>query len=137
MVCSMSRFALESTNINFHDHIRKEHNPMSYLFFFNYILDKNQDDYTGLESYVREYLDAQDTGFIPINTCAAQNATKTNEENEVENGDLDKKMVAIHAALTEMHTAMRDLQGKVDSLAVQDVSTNAVLAEFGPGGLDI
>ena len=119
MICSLSRFALESTNINFHDHIRKEHNPIHYLFFFGYLLQKDEDDYTGLESYVRENLDACLTKFIPINTCFAQNGGKDDAENEVTNRTLSKTMEGMNQCLTDIADAVKVLQSRVDNLTLQ------------------
>jgi len=120
MVCSMSRFALESTNINFYDHIKKEHNPMFYLFFFGYLIDKDQDNYTGLESYVRENLDRCSTAFVPINTCAAQNQAKTDDSNEVTNAMLEETLTGMNSSLQDITSALNLLQGRVDSLAQTD-----------------
>ena len=41
----------------FHQHIKDEHNMWNYLFFMIHLSNKDEDDYTGPESYVKEKLD--------------------------------------------------------------------------------
>ena len=93
---------------------------MFYLFFFGYLIDKDQDNYTGLESYVRENLDRCSTAFVPINTCAAQNQAKTDDSNEVTNAMLEETLTGMNSSLQDITSALNLLQGRVDSLAQTD-----------------
>lgn len=75
LMCSLSRFKLQSCGFSFIEHCADDHNPRCYLYFFQHILEKDPDDYTGLESYVREQYDQEPPGidFVPINSCVALN----------------------------------------------------------------
>ena len=51
-ICSISKDYLDQVPHGFETHVKKEHNLANYLFFLMYLINKDESDYTGQETYV-------------------------------------------------------------------------------------
>jgi hypothetical protein len=56
----------ETKGIEFDDHTTSAHNVWNYIFFLYSIKKKDVTEYNGLESYVREMVEREDIGWIPL-----------------------------------------------------------------------
>lgn len=70
-ICALERFAFEKYPGGFEKHIKKEHNMWEYLFFLVHINEKDPNNYTGPESYVRSKLDNKDVSWFPVGKAIA------------------------------------------------------------------
>ena len=53
--------------MTFITHIKKDHYMWNYVFFLAYLQDKDDTEYTGIESYIDEKLEKQDfTSWFPF-----------------------------------------------------------------------
>lgn len=65
-ICGLERDFIErKTNMPFSHHTEIDHNEWNYVFFIAYLLRKDETEYTGLESYVKEQYDRQELTWIP------------------------------------------------------------------------
>jgi len=71
IVCSLSRFQLEHEGSGFKYHQDNEHNPWSYLYFFQYLQVKDSLTYTGMETYVADKVSQDDHSFMPVEAAHA------------------------------------------------------------------
>jgi len=71
-ICSLSADEFDREGGGFGPHIEKDHNMWSYLFFLNYLSEKDSDDYTAHEQYVADNKD--DVCWLPINRALALQA---------------------------------------------------------------
>ena len=51
-ICSISKDYLDQVPHGFDTHVQKEHNLSNYLFFLMYLINKDESDYTGQETFV-------------------------------------------------------------------------------------
>ena len=57
-ICGFDRETLEKLgNKGYTHHIKEDHNLWKYLYFIAYLREKEETEYTGLESYVAEQLE--------------------------------------------------------------------------------
>ena len=67
-------------NKSWFDHVSRDHNVYSYLYFILYVWSKPENECTGVEKYVKEKIAKDDITFFPINNCLAfQEPTNKNE----------------------------------------------------------
>jgi len=57
-------------------HIKKDHNPWNYVFYIAFLQDKDETEYTGVESYIHEKLKNFDFSWFPFHRAMA---LKSNE----------------------------------------------------------
>jgi len=116
MVCSLSRFEVDNAGGRFYSHISEDHVPQNYLFFLTFLDAHNQDDDSGMMSYVRDAVHRCSTDFIPISTCTMMNRDE-NEiivTNEMLGGKLDGSQMKINQRVSKLETAVDDLGKKMD-----------------------
>lgn len=70
-ICALERFSFEKYPGGFEKHIKMEHNMWEYLFFLVYINEKDPNNYSGPESYVRGKLDNEDVSWFPVGKAIA------------------------------------------------------------------
>ncbi|GMS80970.1 hypothetical protein PENTCL1PPCAC_3145, partial [Pristionchus entomophagus] len=68
-VCDINKETFDRIPRGFEIHVTKEHNFASYLFFLQHLVNKDQTEYTGQETYVREKYDNRDWEFFPVGEC--------------------------------------------------------------------
>jgi hypothetical protein len=115
MVCSLSRFEIESSDVEFDSHIQTDHCPHNYLYYMMLLDVSPPADDTGLMAYIRKRVEAGSHSFIPIGTCAAQNVEDGAQN--VSNDDLSTKLDGMSESLHQtMATRMDKLEAKMDEL---------------------
>ena len=65
-ICQISRDECLKKNIDFDEHVKKEHNVWNYVYFLTYLHLSNANDFNRVENTVWEKLIEQDFGWIPI-----------------------------------------------------------------------
>lgn len=65
VICHQPRSSLETKGEGWARHTLLTHNPFSYLYFMTYVKEKDVNDCSGVEKFVRAQLDLRDIGFFP------------------------------------------------------------------------
>ena len=82
-ICGLERDFIErKTNMPFSHHTEVDHNEWNYIFFIAHLLRKDETEYTGLESYVRQQYDNQELAWIPNHRTFAIKDIAHSEEAE-------------------------------------------------------
>nr|CAD2195338.1 unnamed protein product [Meloidogyne enterolobii] len=68
-VCDIGKETFDRLPRGFDNHTKKEHNFANYLFFLQHLVNKDETEYTGQETYVREKYDNRDWEFFPVGEC--------------------------------------------------------------------
>ncbi|KAM3723537.1 Ryanodine receptor [Dirofilaria immitis] len=66
-ICDIGKETFDRLPRGFEIHTSKEHNFANYLFFLQHLVNKDETEYTGQETYVREKYDNRDWEFFPYN----------------------------------------------------------------------
>jgi len=64
-VCHLERAAFEVEEYSFTTHTKRHHHMLNYVHLVSYVLEKEQTELTGLESFLRQMIEADDPRFIP------------------------------------------------------------------------
>lgn len=68
-ICSISSDYLDQVPHGFDTHVQKEHNLANYLFFLMYLINKDESDYTGQETFVWNMYQERCWDFFPAGDC--------------------------------------------------------------------
>ncbi|KAL3078921.1 hypothetical protein niasHS_014703 [Heterodera schachtii] len=68
-ICDTSKETFDRMPRGFEIHTTKEHNFANYLFFLQHLVNKDETEYTGQETFVREKYDNRDWEFFPVGEC--------------------------------------------------------------------
>uniref|UniRef100_A0A0N4ZPH7 Ryanodine receptor 44F n=1 Tax=Parastrongyloides trichosuri TaxID=131310 RepID=A0A0N4ZPH7_PARTI len=68
-ICDIGKETFDRMPRGFEIHTTKEHNFANYLFFLQHLVNKDETEYTGQETYVREKYDNRDWEFFPVGEC--------------------------------------------------------------------
>jgi len=68
-ICDIGKETFDRMPRGFEIHTTKEHNFANYLFFLQHLVNKDDTEYTGQESYIREKYDNRDWEFFPVGEC--------------------------------------------------------------------
>ncbi|XGW02944.1 hypothetical protein V3C99_014731 [Haemonchus contortus] len=68
-ICDIGKETFDRMPRGFEIHTTKEHNFANYLFFLQHLVNKDDTEYTGQETYVREKYDNRDWDFFPVGEC--------------------------------------------------------------------
>ncbi|KAK0411652.1 hypothetical protein QR680_005766 [Steinernema hermaphroditum] len=68
-ICDIGKETFDRMPRGFEIHTTKEHNFANYLFFLQYLVNKDETEYTGQETYLREKYDNRDWEFFPVGEC--------------------------------------------------------------------
>merc|ERR1711962_88157 len=68
-ICSISKDYLDGVPHGFDTHVQKEHNLANYLFFLMYLINKDESDYTGQETFVWNMYQERCWDFFPAGDC--------------------------------------------------------------------
>ncbi len=85
-ICGLNRFDFETKNKSWIDHIQKEHNAYSYLYFIQYVQEKPGNECTGVEKYVKALILKEDPKFFPVGRCLGINGNMAQSVEEPEDG---------------------------------------------------
>jgi len=115
-ICSLDQSILQRKGKGFENHVKRDHNMWQYLFYFLYLNQKSETEYTAQESYVNELVKKESIAFFPINQ-----AMVIPSETEVEQlGLIDEKIEKLsvnHKALSQKYeTTQKEFQEKLNYL---------------------
>jgi len=68
-ICGIGKDYLDSVPHGFDIHVQKEHNLANYLFFLMYLINKDETEYTGQETYVWDMYQQRCWDFFPAGEC--------------------------------------------------------------------
>jgi len=68
-ICGIGKDYLDSVPHGFDIHVQKEHNLANYLFFLMYLINKDETEYTGQETYVWDMYKRRCWDFFPAGDC--------------------------------------------------------------------
>uniref|UniRef100_A0A914H250 Ryanodine receptor n=1 Tax=Globodera rostochiensis TaxID=31243 RepID=A0A914H250_GLORO len=68
-ICDIGKDTFDRMPRGFEIHTTKEHNFANYLFFLQHLVNKDETEYTGQETFVREKYDNRDWEFFPVGEC--------------------------------------------------------------------
>ena len=125
-VSGLHRSAFEEINLDF-DFIRDEyHDWRNYLYYCVYLDEKDEDDYTGVESYMAGLLAAQphpDPEFFPTGRCALMDAARAKKKDDSKRVNEDEDVDAgTEAAGREQEG---DTQRQVSAAMSKDLKESA------------
>jgi len=72
------------TQGGFVEHIKIDHYMWNYVFFIAYLKNKDQTDYTGIESYIDEKVELQDVSWFPLGKALVLENNQDEEEQQAE-----------------------------------------------------
>ena len=75
---------------SFKAHVRHEHNMWAYLYFLHHLRRKNQDDYTGQESYVASMIAENDLSFFPQGKAMSHQVVDLDQAEETDENNAGK-----------------------------------------------
>ena len=122
-ICNVESADFDKRADGFTNHVQRDHNMWSYMFFAFYLTQKPKDDLTGQESYVLDCLSRNDFKFIPLNTSLALRNTKALE---------DQKSSKDADAAEEAGTSREDIEAlgnRIESLEMKVATQYGVIEE--------
>lgn len=79
-ICGLQKDYIEKkTTKGFSYHIENDHNEWNYILFLAYLLKKDQTEYTGIESFVRDQFDQDELSWIPNQSALSIRDTNKNQ----------------------------------------------------------
>jgi len=89
-ICGLKRDAYDDLNLppgspSFDDHCENEHNIWNYMFFINYVREKDPNFLDGIESYVMEQLDQPVPSLLWIPSRSSYTIQASKKEQETDN----------------------------------------------------
>eukprot|EP00439_Symbiodinium_sp_Y106_P031614 s1697_g3.t2 len=126
-ICSLSKSELERKRVKFENHILKEHYMWAYARFLLYLEETDPAELNGPESYVKQQIKENNTGFFPIARCIAMESSDAGEEHlerEVRVKDLDEFKEKINSLAEDTEIMVQTERGmKADMKELRDVVT--------------
>ena len=111
-VCGAEKAEFNKVGINFDKFIEEDHNPWHYIYYIYYMMEKGEDDLTGLEYHAwSKYLE-KSTDWLPISDTLylgkkTQKRAKINKFLEEE--DEEEQIVKISKSLRSMKRKMKSM----------------------------
>ena len=69
-ICGLNRQTLDrDTEEGFETHVQEDHEVWNYVFFLIHLQIKDKNDMNGVESYIREKFEMQETSWFPMHRC--------------------------------------------------------------------
>ena len=69
-ICGLGAQEFESRKQSFENHIQREHNVYSYIYYIIYVSRKPTNECNGIEKYVQELISHEDPSFFPTNALS-------------------------------------------------------------------
>ncbi|XP_072886532.1 inositol 1,4,5-trisphosphate-gated calcium channel ITPR3 isoform X1 [Hemitrygon akajei] len=108
-ICGLERDKFDNKTVSFEEHIKLEHNIWNYLYFIVLILEKNETDYTGPESYVYQMIKTKDLDWFPRMRAMSLVCNEgEGEQNELRN--LQEKLFLTMKLVTILTNQLTDLK---------------------------
>eukprot|EP00828_Plagiopyla_frontata_P048512 TRINITY_DN931_c0_g1_i2.p2 TRINITY_DN931_c0_g1~~TRINITY_DN931_c0_g1_i2.p2 ORF type:complete len:237 (-),score=42.50 TRINITY_DN931_c0_g1_i2:215-925(-) len=120
-ICGFDRETLEKLgNKGYTHHIKEDHNLWKYLFFIAYLREKEETEYTGLESYVAEQLEKQEIGWFPIyKTLSLKDLSAGNDEQGGDQVDQQMETVLTLSMIKNQQELLKDMVKELNQKAIQ------------------
>jgi len=129
LICSMSRYELEESDVNYFEHTTEDHEPWAYVYCLQYLLLKDPDEYTGIESYVIERYSCMDPSFMPVGSCVAVNHNANDTANAAAIASAEDAGVVTPLS-GAMETRLTSLETTIMGLVASEAQTRNGLAEI-------
>ena len=97
--------------MNFEIHIKEDHNLWNYLFFIGYLKNKDQTEFTGIESYVIDQIQAGEINWFPKFKCLCM--TGSDENNK---GDGLSQLESISVNQTEIQHNLEEMKSHLNEI---------------------
>ena len=84
-ICGYDKETIEKNSpadMNFEIHIKEDHNLWNYLFFIGYLKNKDQTEFTGIESYVIDQIQAGEINWFPKFKCLCMTGSDENNKGD-------------------------------------------------------
>ncbi|XP_062921619.1 inositol 1,4,5-trisphosphate receptor type 3 isoform X1 [Mobula hypostoma] len=108
-ICGLERDKFDNKTVSFEEHIKLEHNIWNYLYFIVLILEKNETDYTGPESYVYQMIKTKNLDWFPrMRAMSLVSNEGEGEQNEIRN--LQEKLFLTMKLVTILTNQLTDLK---------------------------
>lgn len=140
LVCGISRVRFKDLGLppgddSFEHHIEEEHSVWNYLFFVHYLLQKDEGEYTGLETFVVSELKTGRYSWLPK---ASSHTIEKYTRGGLEEESLSDQVVSLTTRLGEMQERMEDFEenmaAKLDQLLRASKGSDAGGAAAAGGG---
>jgi inositol 1,4,5-triphosphate receptor type 1 len=79
-ICSIDKNTFDRGGTPFAQHIKTEHNMWEYLYYVVYLRQKDETEYTGIETYVADKLEEDDTSWYPTEKAICLGADEEEED---------------------------------------------------------
>merc|ERR1712178_152700 len=108
-ICNIDRYTFDRGGTPFDIHIKKEHNMWKYLFYLVYLKTKDETEFSGLESYVAEMIEAEDMAFYPSNKAMCREAD--DEESDPFQLETTAKFDKYLTEMASLRNQLAEIQG--------------------------
>ena len=69
-ICGLNRQTLDrDTEEGFETHVQEDHEVWNYVYFLIHLQIKDKSDMNGVESYIKEKFEMQETSWFPMHRC--------------------------------------------------------------------
>ena len=110
-ICGLEKESIErATNRPFKHHTFYEHNEWKYVHFIGYLEDKEETEYTGIESYVVEKIAKKDVSWFP-----QQEALSIKNQESNTDTIMLKQSEELKSTLAEIETDLKELNKSLDA----------------------
>ncbi|XP_042229615.1 inositol 1,4,5-trisphosphate receptor-like isoform X5 [Homarus americanus] len=142
-ICGLTRSSFDNKDVNFEDHIKREHNMWHYLYFYVQVNVKDPTEFTGPESYVYTLVKDKDLNWFPRMRAMSLSIGETEGElNEVRclNAKLDRTQALIDSLvlqLSELKDEMTKQQKYRNRRGILSTASNYNCHQYGPAGAGV
>jgi hypothetical protein len=120
-ICGIEREQFDMLDLNFMDHIRKDHNMWQYLWFKMHLAQKDPTEYTGQEQYVQRLLDKPSTKFFPVKKAMCIEGKGTS---------VKKDMMGLFVQMEGLHMKNRTQEKQIGKMRNEMQQMNQLLAQI-------
>jgi hypothetical protein len=120
-VCGFTRTAYDDIGMlspSFDQHKDKAHFIWNYLYFIQYLQQKDQTEFSGVESYVYSMLQAKSQDWLPARTSfAAQNFGIQNDEDLAQRQMEDRLVTSIQNSFKNVEKKFSDIELQISKMS--------------------
>ncbi|CAD8153241.1 unnamed protein product [Paramecium pentaurelia] len=113
-ICGITREKFEKNDegggVGFQEHIEQEHYMWNYIYYYAYLKHKDENDYNGNESYIKEKIDMKDISWMPIKRArfAEEDMDDQQKGNEIQEA-IEIKMKVMNDSLEKIQDRMKHI----------------------------
>uniref|UniRef100_A0A7S3XT53 B30.2/SPRY domain-containing protein n=1 Tax=Heterosigma akashiwo TaxID=2829 RepID=A0A7S3XT53_HETAK len=108
-ICSLPREVFERHRIVFTNHLKRDHNMWSYLFYKMYLERKEDTELTGMEAYLKDQMRGQSIAYFPTKQALVLDAERKSNEMS----DLKTQVTGLEATLAGLGEKIEGLSKKL------------------------